>query len=130
MKNILLDTNFLMIPASLGVDIFTEIDRISDFKHEICVLDKTVDELKRIAETQKGRHRDAAKLALQLVARKGIVIVQTKNNLNVDDLILKNVNSKSFIVATQDRELKRRLKTRKVPVIVLRQKKYLQIVEA
>ena len=128
MKKILLDTNFLMIPASLRVDIFSEIERIADFRHEICVLDKSLDELKRIIETQKGKHKDAAKLSLQLAHKKNLKILKTESIKNVDEIIAEMADSKLFIVATQDSGLKRRLRERHVPLIVLRQKKYLKIV--
>ena len=41
---IILDTNFLMIPSMFKVDIFSEIERICDFKYELCIVDKTLDE--------------------------------------------------------------------------------------
>jgi rRNA-processing protein FCF1 len=127
MKKILLDTNFLMIPASLKVDIFSEIRRIADFSYEICVLDKTIEELKAIIERHKGRHGEAAKLALQLISKKNVKIIKTESIKNVDEIILETANSKLFIVATQDSALKRKLKENHIPILVLRQKKYLKI---
>ena len=52
MKTVLLDTNFLLIPAQFKVDIFSEIDRICTFQYEIAVLDKTIDELNKIIKEQ------------------------------------------------------------------------------
>jgi len=128
MKKILLDTNFLMIPATMKVDIFSEIDRIVDGAHEICVLDRTIDELSGIVEKQKGRHGQAAKLALELVKRKGLKVIKTESIKNVDEIILEIADKKLFIVATQDSELKARLKANGVPIIVLRQKGYLKLI--
>ena len=50
MKKIILDTNFLLIPAQFKVDIFDEIDRIMIEKYQLFVLDKTIDELKNEKE--------------------------------------------------------------------------------
>ena len=123
MKKILLDTNFLMAWGQFKVDIFTQIDKISTFRYELFTLDKNLDELNKIIEEQKGKDKDAAKIALKLIDVKGIKIVKTKSNQKTDDLILDLASKKDFIVATQDKFLKSRLKEKRVPMMVLRQKK-------
>ena len=123
MKKILLDTNFLMACKQFKVDIFTQIDKISDFKYGIFVLDKTLDELKKIIEEQKGKNREAARIALKLIAIKNIKVVKTKSDKKTDDVILDVASEDDYIVATQDKELKSRLKEKNVPMMVLRQKK-------
>lgn len=122
-KRIILDTNFLLIPAQFNVDIFEEIKRIADFQYQLCVLDKTVDELKKIQKEQRGKHKRAAKLALDLIKKKNVQIIKTRENKLVDD-ILAELSQKGDIIATQDLGLKRRLKK---PYIILRQKKYLAL---
>ena len=123
MKKILLDTNFLMAWGQFKVDIFTQIDKISTFRYELFTLDKNLDELNKIIEEQKGKDKDAAKIALKLIDVKGIEIMKTNSNQKTDDLILDLASKKDFIVATQDKFLKSRLKEKNVPMIVLRQKK-------
>ena len=123
MKKILLDTNFLMAWGQFKVDIFTQIDKISTFRYELFVLDKNLEELNKIIEEQKGKDKDAAKIALKLIDVKGINIVKTKSNQKTDDIILDLAYKKDFIVATQDKVLKSRLREKSVPMIVLRQKK-------
>ena len=120
MEKIILDTNFLLIPARFNVDIFSEIDRICG-KYKLYIIDKTVDELKKIIDTGKGKDKDAAKLALGLVENRKVEKIKTKEG-TVDDLI---ISLDGYIVATQDKELKRRLKEKDVKVISLRQKNYL-----
>ena len=123
-KKILLDTNFLLIPYQFNVDIFSEIDRIMLEKYQLFVLDKTIDELKKITKDkkQKLRNRNAAKLALQLIKVKKVKILKTKEDLPVDELIVK---LKEYIIATQDIALKNRLKAKRVKIITLRAKKTL-----
>lgn len=123
MKKVILDTNFLLIPAQFRVDIFSEIQRIADFKYQLYILDKTIDELKKIQKEQRGRHKRAAKLAMALVKNKKIKKIKTTSNKSVDDLLVQ-YSKKGAIIATQDIGLKKRLKK---PCIVLRQKKYLAL---
>ena len=125
MKRIILDTNFTMIPAQFKIDIFAEINRICNFKYKIFVLDKTIDELKKIIKEQRGKHKRNASLALQLLKAKKVSIIKTKENLLVDDILVK-IAKKSDYIATQDIGLKRRLKG-KANIITMRQKKFLKI---
>ena len=125
MKKILLDTNFLLIPAQFKVDIFSEIERICNFNYKLYILDKTIEELNNIIEKQRGKNREAAKLALKLIKLKKISIIKTEETLTTDNLIIKKADKKEFIVATQDKFLKKQLKIKNTPLIVLRQKKRL-----
>ncbi len=125
MRKILLDTNFLLIPYQFRVDIFTQIDRIMHSQYKIFVLDKSVEELRKIIKEQKGKSKDAAKVALKLAAIKNIGIVKTQGDNKTDDAIIDLSSKSSYIVATQDKDLKRRLINLGIGVIVLRQKKIL-----
>jgi len=124
-KKILLDTNFLLVPAQFGVDIFGEIERLCSFKHELYALDKTIDELNTITENKKQKLKDrrAAKLGLAFVKAKNINIIVTDTDKYVDDII--KMMADDYIIATNDRELKKHLKR----VIVLRQKSHLEMIE-
>ena len=132
MKKIILDTNFLVSSVHFKADIFSEIKRIYSFNYQICILDKIVDELKKLAETGKPKDRASAKISLELIKKKKIKIVKTpsknKRVKNVDLLILNLIKKGNFIVATQDKELKREIRKKGVPIIVLRQKKYLKLI--
>jgi len=123
MKKIILDTNFLLIPAQFKVDIFSEIDRIMLEKFQLYTLDKILDELTSIQKDtkQSQKNKKAAKLALQLIKAKKVSIIKTNQDKPVDDII---ADLKGYIIATQDINLKRRLKTK---IITLRAKKKLII---
>ncbi|MEA3429786.1 MAG: nucleotide-binding protein [Nanoarchaeota archaeon] len=125
MKKIILDTNFLLIPGQFKVDIFDEIRRICDFQYKLYIVDKTIDEINSIIETaKKSADKRAAKLALELIKAKDINIICTKKDKSVDDLILDLLDNGCYIVATQDKPLKTRIKSN---IISLRQKKYLEL---
>lgn len=126
MEQIIIDTNFLLIPAQFNVDIFDEIDKICT-NYKLYIVDKTIDELKKIIDTaKKASDKRAAKLALDLIKAKDINIIYTAKDKSVDDLIIDLVNKGDYTLATQDKLLKERLKTK---IIVLRQKKYLKVIQ-
>ncbi len=120
MKSILLDTNFLMAISQNGIDITSELERICDFTFKLFIVDKTIDELKKI--TQQKKHKTWAKFALSLIERLKINVIKTNTDDYVDDIIV-SLNDE-YITATQDKDLKKRLKG---PIIIIRQKKYLKI---
>lgn len=124
MQNIVLDTNFFMTAYKQKVDIFGELKRIMDFKYQVYIIDKTVDELEKLINEGKLSEKTSAKVALQLLKRKNIKILKTAKDRSVDDLLLA-LDPRTFIIATQDRELKKRLKARKFKTLVIRQKKHI-----
>ena len=89
------------------------------------VIDKTTEELDRIVKGQKGKDKAAAKLALLLLKKKNVHEIPTNEKLSVDDLILKTANKQEFIAATLDKELRKKLRDKCIPLIVMRKGKYL-----
>ena len=126
---IILDTNFLLIPGQFKVDIFSEIDRICNFRYELVVVPETIVELKNIISIGKNSNKDkmAAKLALLLLKKYKVRIIKNYRKVfkRADEAILQIVD-KNSVVATQDRGLKKRLKDKTSRYIVLRQKQYLK----
>lgn len=130
-KKIILDTNFLLIPGEFKVDIISEIERICKFNYTLWIVDKTIDEIENIIETaEKQKSRMAAKLAKQVIKKNSIKLIPTKKSDEriVDDIIVDLVNKHEYIVATQDKGLKDRLKDKMIRLIILRQKRYLKLV--
>lgn len=131
MKNIYLDTNFLMIPAEFKVDIFREIENSCDFPYKILILDKVIDELDKVIDEQKGKNKLAAKLAKQIIETKlkeKSLNITTFSSEGVVDDILVELSNKDNIIATQDKNLKTRIKEKGGKVMILRSKKYLTII--
>jgi uncharacterized protein len=123
-KKVLLDTNFLLIPSQFNVDIFTELERVCIFPFDVYIIDKSLNELEKVKEEQKGKDKEAARLALDLVKAKHINTLPTAGSKRVDELLV-DLASQEVIVATQDKEVKKRLKHKGVPHIILRQQQYL-----
>lgn len=116
MHYIILDTDFILHSINNNVDFFSEIKRIFEYNYKICIIDKTLDEL-------KGKKNE--KLALNIIKNK-VSIIKTKKDDLVDNLILK-LKIRNIVVCTTDKELKEKLKNRNIPVIHLRKGKYLVI---
>lgn len=128
-KKIVLDTNFLLIPGQIGLDIFAEIERIADFKYGLFILDRSLGELQNVLEKQKGRHKSAAKIAFSLIKSKNFNILPSPQGIkHVDDALVELVKKdKSIIIATVDAELRQRIKKEGAKVITSRQKSHLII---
>jgi len=127
MKTIILDTNFLMIPAQFKVDIFDEIKRIFTSGYEMRIMQGTTKELEYILKGNESKDRKAAKMALTLIRNYGLKPIPMQG-MDVDAAILALPN-KDLIVATQDAQLKRLLQEKGIPLLVLRKEKHLQLVE-
>ncbi|MBI2580304.1 nucleotide-binding protein [Candidatus Woesearchaeota archaeon] len=135
-KKVVLDTNFLLIPGQFGVDIFAEFQRLCDFSYELVVLDAALKELDGIVadRTASAKDRAAAKLGIRLIKAKGVKVIKSHRKVfkTTDEAILGfatatgKANDKPVVVATQDRELRDKLASKDVAVIVLRQKRYLK----
>ena len=122
MKKIILDTNFLTIPYQFNIDIFEEIDRVIAGDYELTTLDCVVEELKKL-EKSRGKEATAAKVALTLIKEKNVKIINTGEK-NVDIKIYRMAD-KNTIVATNDRNLRQRLKNKNVKVLYLRSEKHI-----
>ena len=127
MKKILLDTNFLLIPGKYKVDIFEELKRLLNDSYELYVLDKTLEELENLKEKLKGQDKEALNIAIQFLKEKDLKIISVQAGIYVDDLIL-DLADQEYIICTQDKELKERLKQKNIKIITMRQKSHLEFV--
>ncbi len=117
MKKIILDTNVLMAISEFKLDLFTELDNCCDFEYKLFVLERTIAELKKIQQEQRGKFKQAAKLVLSIIKVKKIPIL--KSSGDVDDILV-TYSKKNYLILTQDIALKKRLSK---PYLTIRQKK-------
>ena len=131
MKEVIIDTNAWLAIMTQGLDIFFAIDDACDFEYELFTLEGTIDELEKICNTQKGKDKAAAQLALSIIHQKEdeeeVMILPSsgKTQKHVDDELVKE-SKQGSIVLTQDKELKKRL-TR--PYLTIRQRNYIILVK-
>jgi hypothetical protein len=120
----LLDTSFLVSAMEFKIDILYGLMRFG--KPELFTLESVVSELKKIS-SGNGKDAKNASLALVFVEKSVGVIEDVDPGLTTDERIIKVAESEGFIVCTQDFELKRKLKNIGIPVVIIRQKKYLSM---
>lgn len=120
---VLLDANFLMIPETYGIDIFSELDRLLDKKYELVAPEVVIGELKHLKEKGDSSERKAARIALELAERAKII--ESENP--ADEEILKLSQEKNCVVGTNDSNLRKKLRDKGIPVIYIRQKSHLDI---
>jgi rRNA-processing protein FCF1 len=84
-----------------------------------------LDELKRLSEKESQSIKQKAKLALELA--NGFVKIESNINCHADEEILRLALEKEAIVATNDTELRLRLREKGIVVISLRGKNKLSL---
>lgn len=122
MKKIILDTNFLIDLGRFGID-FDEIGRIMTENYELKITSSSVIELKKIAATSVEESK-FAKYALMVIDLRKIEVLESQET--ADKAIL-TFADKDTIVATNDVELRKKLKANGVRCIYVRAKKKLEI---
>jgi rRNA-processing protein FCF1 len=124
---IIIDTNFLFIPSKFRLDIFEELKKLLGQNVESVLLSPAYRELQKLTTSKSIKLSKQAQLGLKLAEKCRIVEVERKSNEANDDLILRTATEWKCPVATNDRELRRKLRSVGVPVIFLRQKSLLAV---
>ena len=123
-KEVVIDTNFFMVPFQFNVDIITELEKILP-SYRLTTPSFVINELKGLKRNNKGKIRLNANLALKLANSSKVEIkdISLLENETVDDALLRV----SEVLATNDIELKKRAKAMGITIIYLRQKKYITV---
>ncbi|MFB6191212.1 MAG: PIN domain-containing protein [Candidatus Nanohaloarchaea archaeon] len=116
-KKIILDTNFLVAPFQLSLDLFDQLEELYPGA-EIYTLDDAVQEAKSI---ESGKYRA---LVEKLLETQDIEVLKTEGEGSVDDLLVKL--SDEYVIATNDRELRERLDEKDAETVLVRSKKKLE----
>ena len=124
---VVLDANFFFVPSQFNLDIFEELANLLNQRFEPILLSSTQKELQGLAESSSPKKRKQAQLALKLAEKCRFVSVGKRSMETYDDVIVRVAAMWKSPVATNDRELRRRLRTLGVPVIFLRQKHRLEL---
>ena len=123
-KEVVIDTNFFMVPFQFNVDIIAELEKLLP-SYKLTTPSFVINELKGLKKNNKGKTRLNANLALKLANSSRIEIkdISLLENETVDDALLRV----SEVLATNDIELKNRAKNKGITVAYLRQKKYIAV---
>lgn len=126
MYRVVFDANFLLTPFQLKVDIFGGIESLIG-RFEPIILSTTIEELKRLSMRGSEKTRRYAQSALELAKRCKVIEVRAEPGESYDDIIVRIAKEERLIVATNDSNLRRRLRESGVPTIFLRQRAHLQV---
>ena len=110
-----------MIPSQFRVDVFEELSEFG--KPELYTIDLVVKELEKLA-TRRGKQASHARMGLERLKQEGVKMIFSGSSV-ADAALLRIAKEKHLIVCTQDRALIKRLKSKKISVVTLRQKRYL-----
>ena len=123
-KEIVIDTNFFMVPFQFNVDVITELEKTLP-SYKLTTPSFVINELKGLKKNSKGKVRLNANLALKLANSSKVEIkdISLLENETVDDALLRV----SEVLATNDIELKNRAKEKGITVAYLRQKRYIAV---
>ena len=123
-KEVVIDTNFFMVPFQFNVDIITELENLLP-SYKLTTPSFVINELKGLKNNSKGKIRLNANLALKLANSSKVEIkdISLLENETVDDALLRV----SEVLATNDIELKKRAKSKGITIVYLRQKNYIAI---
>lgn len=125
MRNIVLDTNALLLPYQLGINIEKELSRLIGICR-IMIPKSVIKEVEKLA-SQNGSVARAAKLGLNIIRRKEYQIIETpyEGDEGVMDVAIKM----NAIILTNDKELKKKAKEMGLAVIYVRGENRLEIEE-
>lgn len=117
---ILLDANFLLAQPQFNVDIYSLLLEFGS--PPFFTLEAVVKELEKLA-SEKGKQSRQARFALLQLKREGVQVIPSEGYA---DSALLETAKKGFRVCTQDAALIKKLKSARVKVITIRQKKRLE----
>ncbi len=118
-KKIILDTNFLVAPFQFSFDLFEEIEKLYP-ENQLYTLESIIQEAKSI---ERGKYKD---LIDKLIETQNIEVLEKSHDLDVDDVLVES--PQHYVIATNDKELKKRLLDRNREVVIIRSKNYLKVI--
>jgi rRNA-processing protein FCF1 len=109
-----------MLAAEHRIDLFGEISRLIPMAHKCVILTSVYNELNNMINSKSGKEKLLARVALKIAGN--CEVVNFEDNRVADDSILEFAkgNVGKVIVATNDAELRRKLRMLSIPVIYVR----------
>ncbi|MCS7140175.1 MAG: hypothetical protein N3F04_03365 [Candidatus Nezhaarchaeota archaeon] len=115
---VLFDTNLLISMLERPVDVVSRVEELLEVKVEPVILRVQLQEIEKMARTKRLKISQTARALLSLISNKFIIIESPDNK--VDEAIVEVSKRESLIVATNDRELRRKLRRSGVTTIYMK----------
>ena len=122
-----MDANFFFIPAQFTVDIFEELADLLKQRFEPVLLSSTLAELQGLCDSSSLKTHRQALSALEFSKKCRFVEVERRPSETFDDVVLRVASEWNCSVATNDKEMRKRLRAAGVAVIFLRQRRRLAL---
>ncbi len=122
---VIVDANFMTVPAQFGVDVFAEAERVLEQRVEFIMLSSVLKEIEAISEGSKSQTDKRAFSIARSLADRCKQVESIHPQLPVDDQLLEYAISVNGVLATNDRSLRINARKKGVPVLFLRGKKRL-----
>ncbi|MFX1367603.1 MAG: PIN domain-containing protein [Promethearchaeota archaeon] len=122
---VIVDANFMTVPAQFGVDVFAEAERVLEQRVEFIMLSSVLKEIEVISEGSKSQTDKRAFGIARSLADRCKQVDSIHPQLPVDDQLLEYTISVNGVLATNDRNLRINARKKGVPVLFLRGKKRL-----
>ncbi len=113
-----------MTTTQFPVDVVVELENILP-SYKLLVPSYVLEELENIKKRSRGKNRIAASVAIKIAQNPPFQVQEMERDQGerVDDALLRQ----SRVLCTNDRELRRRARNKGIPVVYLRQKRYLSV---
>ncbi len=121
-KGVVLDTNMLLVPYQFGVDIFEEIQRILPGV-KVYTIPQVIKEIEKLSRGNLNE-RLGAKIAKRLLERVEVLPV---DETLPTDTILVELAKDGYVIATNDRLLRKRVREVGGYTIYLRERSHLEM---
>jgi len=122
MKQVILDTNFILSCVKQKIDFFEEIPLMGI---SIIIPLQVIDELQKFSKQARGSLKEQAKLALTLLENRDFRRIDLHSRKVDMEIINFAKQNPGIIIATLDREMKNKTQNSKM---VIRRKKKLEII--
>jgi uncharacterized protein len=113
-----------MTTTQFPVDVVVELENILP-SYKLLVPSYVLEELENIKKRSRGKNRIAASVAVKIAQNPPFQVREMERGRGerVDDALLRQ----SQVLCTNDRELRRKARKKGIPVVYLRQKRYLSL---
>jgi rRNA-processing protein FCF1 len=122
-----MDSNIFFVPAKFRIDIFREMQKLLATKVEPIILLPVLEELKKVYRLGGLKLKKQVSLALEFVKQCKIMDAELLEGESIDDYIVRVAKNLNCIVATNDRNLRKKLRDINIPVIYVREKSHLVV---
>jgi len=125
-KTVILDTSAIMMLFEFHIDLEDELTKLIG-RYQIIIPRRILEELEFLSKNGKGKQKNIAKPALELVKQKKYEIFDEDIKGDGDRVVFCLAKRLNGIVVTNDRELRNKIKKASLNVVYLRGKNRLML---